>query len=301
MTSPAHPHGFLVLAKPAGCTSHDCVAMVRRRLRHRRVGHGGTLDPAVTGVLPLAVGLATRLLPYLPGHKIYEGVVELGVSTDTDDLSGAVLQRVPPPPLSRTELEQALDSFRGVVQQRPPRISAVHLHGERLYVRTRRGEDVLPPLREVVVHRLELLGWRSPRLTIRVHCGAGTYIRSLARDLGVALGCGAALVRLHRLEALGFRHDQAVTMKQLDRHPEPRTLLLDPLPSLATYPRHRLSVAEHGRWRCGRPIPVHGHDNLAQSAEPVVAVLAPDGHLAGMARVQPDGHLQPKLVLDAMG
>lgn len=273
--------------------------MVRRHLGLRRVGHGGTLDPAVTGVLPVAIGPATRLLPYLPGHKIYEGVIELGISTNTDDLSGAVLQRRQPPPLSRQELGQVLHRFRGVIRQQPPRISAVHLDGERLHVRARRGETVTPPWREVVVHRLELLSWHSPQLAIRVHCGAGTYIRSIARDLGVALGCGAVLVRLRRLQALGFGPDHTITIAQLGSHPEPRTLLLDPLLPLAMYPRRCLSKAEHGRWRCGRSIPVHGDVELPVGS--IQAVLSPDGRLAGMARVEPGGQLQPKLVLGAMG
>ena len=273
--------------------------MVRRHLGLRRVGHGGTLDPAVTGVLPVAAGSATRLLPYLPGHKVYEGVVELGISTDTDDLSGTVLHHRQPPPLSRQELEQTLQRFRGVIRQQPPRVSAVHLNGERLHVRARRGETVTLPWREVVVHRLELLSWHSPQLAIRVHCGAGTYIRSIARDLGAAFGCGGALVRLHRLQALGFGPDHAVTMAQLEAHPEPRTLLLDPLLPLATYPRRCLNEAEHGRWRCGRSIPAHG--DPGQPVGSIQAVLSPDGCLAGMARVEPGGQLQPRLVLDAMG
>ena len=153
------PIGFAVIDKPAGLTSHACVARIRRVLGTRRVGHGGTLDPAVTGVLPIAVGQATRLLPYLPGDKTYRGVIQLGVTTGTDDLQGEVLSRKPLPELNRISLEQALSAFRGSIRQRPPQVSAVHVDGERAHARARRGEVMDLPARTVTLHRLELLNW----------------------------------------------------------------------------------------------------------------------------------------------
>ena len=182
--------GFLVLDKPAGLTSHACVSQVRRAFGLKRVGHGGTLDPAVTGVLPIALGPATRLLPYLSGEKAYRGVIQLGLTTSSDDLEGEPLQQRSVPALSLEQLEQELAAFRGCINQRPPQVSAVHVNGERAYARARRGEQLELPPRAVTIHALELLGWDagSGRVELSVRCSAGTYIRSLARDLGERLG-----------------------------------------------------------------------------------------------------------------
>ncbi|CZB11402.1 tRNA pseudouridine(55) synthase TruB [Candidatus Synechococcus spongiarum] len=287
--------GFLVLDKPAGCTSHDCVSLVRRCLGLQRIGHGGTLDPGVTGVLPMAVGSATRLLPYLNGDKAYGGTITLGLRTSTDDLSGAVLQRRPVPALGAVELEQALACFRGVICQRPPAVSAVRVQGERLYHKARRGETVAAPERQVTVHALELRRWRPPHLTVQVRCSAGTYIRSIARDLGEALGCGGALASLRRTEALGFGLEQAVTMPQLQAHPAPAILVQDPRQALLVlYPHHQLSPEEHSRWCCGQALPAP----TTLIAGQAVTVLNPTGALAGMAVIRSPGQLQPKLVLD---
>lgn len=287
--------GFLVLDKPAGCTSHDCVAMVRRCLGLRRIGHGGTLDPDVTGVLPMAVGSATRLLPHLNGDKAYEGTIVLGLCTSTDDLSGAVLQRRPVPALNGAHLEQVLARFRGPIRQRPPAVSAVRVQGERLYAKARRGEVVEAPERQVMIHTLALRGWDPPQLTIQVRCSAGAYIRSIARDLGEVLGCGGALASLRRTEALGFGLEQAVTIPRLQAHPAPATLVQDPKqPLLRLYPQHQLSPTDHSRWRCGQTLPV----STALPVGQVVVVLNPTGALAGMAVVRSAGQLQPKLVLE---
>jgi len=289
--------GFLVLDKPAGLSSHGCVARVRRAYGLKRVGHGGTLDPAVTGVLPIALGPATRLLPYLSGNKTYRGVVQLGVRTDSDDLEGEVLERQQPPQLSSTDLEAALELFRGLIQQRPPAISAVHVNGQRAYKLARAGEQVELQARPVSLHRLELLNWDPVlgRLELEVACSAGTYIRSLARDLGEALGCGGCLAQLQRTEALGFKLEQSVSWDQLDAVPPPA--LVDPLEALRHLQRHQLRAEALAGWRCGR----------LQACEPTwpidapVVVVGPDGNLAGMARVQASGQLQPRLVLDAAG
>lgn len=304
------PCGFLVLDKPAGLTSHACVAAVRRRYGLRRVGHGGTLDPAVTGVLPIALGAATRLLPYLPGGKAYRGAVQLGVRTDSDDLSGTVLEQRPLPPLTRAELEAALAPFRGPIRQRPPQVSAVHVAGERAHARVRRGEVLELAERTVVIERLDLLGWdpASGLLELEVRCSAGTYIRSLARDLGEQLGCGGSLARLRRTEALGFDLAQAISLEGLQAGPAP---LLDPLEALGSWPRRRLSELELIGWRCGRALPPLAADpepagpNPAAAGDaaldPAVVIVDPAGRLAGMARRRDDGWLQPRLVLDAAG
>jgi tRNA pseudouridine55 synthase len=293
----AEPCGFLVLDKPAGITSHGCVSQVRRAYGLRRVGHGGTLDPAVTGVLPIAVGSATRLLPYLEGDKAYRGVVQLGVITSTDDLAGELLERQAVPALTAPELEQALEAFRGAIQQRPPQVSAVHVDGERAYARVRRGEQLELPPRPVTIHRLELLGWDpgNGQLELAVHCSAGTYIRALARDLGETLGCGGSLARLRRTAALGFTLAQAVDLEQLEQTPPPP--LVDPLAALAHLPQHRLAEADLAGWRCGRAQATA----LELAPDTAVVVVGPDGNLAGMARALPGSQLQPRMVLQAAG
>jgi len=291
------PCGFLVLDKATGLTSHACVARVRRAYKLKRVGHGGTLDPAVTGVLPIALGPATRLLPYLEGDKTYQGVVQLGVSTVSDDLEGEVLARFAVPALVASDLETALAAFRGTIDQVPPQVSAVHVEGQRAYARVRLGEQLNLAARPVTIQRLELLGWdaATASLELLVRCSAGTYIRALARDLGEALGCGGALARLRRIEALGFGLEQAVPLEQLDQAPLPP--LLDPLAALGHLPQRQLLDTELEGWRCGRAL---GHNLPLKNEEPV-AVLGPDGNLAGMARTSEGGLLQPKLVFNATG
>lgn len=288
-------NGFLVLDKPAGLTSHDCVGRVRRCYGLRRVGHGGTLDPAVTGVLPIALGPATRLLPYLPGGKSYHGWIQLGLRTSSDDLEGEELGRWPLPSLDRQQLELLLQTFRGAILQRPPSVSAVHVQGVRAHVRARRGETVDLAPRPVTIERLELLDWQPQAglLEIRLDCSAGTYVRSLARDLGDQLGCGGALARLRRTAALGFQLAQAVPLEQLPQRPP----LLEPLAALAHLPRHRLSPQEWESWRCGRRQPDSGGLALDQA----VAVIDPLGALAGVGRADGQGWIQPRLVLGAAG
>ncbi|MCP9928949.1 tRNA pseudouridine(55) synthase TruB [Cyanobium sp. CH-040] len=296
-----HPWGFLVLDKPAGPSSHACVGRVRRAYGLRRVGHGGTLDPAVTGVLPVALGSATRLLPYLEGDKSYRGVVQLGLATATDDLQGEVLERRPLPPLEVADLAACLERFRGRIEQVPPQVSAVHVDGQRAYQRVRQGETVALPPRPVHIHRLELLSWdpASGRLELEVTCSAGTYIRSLARDLGTLLGCGGTLASLRRTAALGFDLEQAVPLEALDRTPPPP--LLEPLQALRHLPRQHLSPEQLSGWRCGRRLAAEPVDASAFREGQAVVIVAPDGNLAGMARATADGQLQPKLVLEAAG
>lgn len=298
------PCGFLVLDKPAGLSSHGCVARVRRAYGLKRVGHGGTLDPAVTGVLPIALGPATRLLPYLDGEKAYRGVVQLGLTTTSDDLEGAVLEHRPVPALSAAALAAALAPFRGAIAQVPPQVSAVHVEGVRAYQRVRQGEQLNLAARPVTIHSLELLGWdpATGQLELALRCSAGTYVRALARDLGAALGCGGALARLRRTEALGFSLEQAVPWEALDGGRAGQALppLLNPLAPLAHLPQHRLSAEEQASWRCGRA-PVLPAALAGLAADSAVVVCDPDGNLAGMARVSDGGLLQPKLVLDAAG
>ena len=214
------PFGFLIIGKPQGVTSHDCVNRVRKIFGIKRVGHGGTLDPAVTGVLPIALGPATRLLPYLPGDKTYKGIIQLGKRTTTDDLHGDIISTNPWPSLDRISLERQLDEFRGSIYQHPPQISSVHVDGERAYKRVRRGEKLKLAKRSITIYELRLLNWDQEKGQIQliIHCSSGTYIRSLARDLGDNLGCGGCLASLRRTQASGFKEDKAIPLpKEVDK------------------------------------------------------------------------------------
>lgn len=252
-------------------------------------------------MLPVALGSATRLLPYLDGEKAYRGTIQLGVRTSTDDLEGDVLEQLSLPALEPAALQDLLARFTGPIQQRPPQVSAVHVDGERAYRRVRRGEELQLPPRPVTIHQLELLHLdpQLGQLTLSVRCSAGTYIRSLARDIGAALGCGGCLAELRRIAALGFDLDQAVQLDVLDRRPLPP--LLDPLPALAALPRQTLAADQVEGWRCGRRLEADALVAAGRSLDDPVVVLLPSGALAGIARFSQEGWLQPRLVLEASG
>ena len=291
------PIGFAVIDKPAGLTSHACVARIRRLLGIRRVGHGGTLDPAVTGVLPIAVGQATRLLPYLPGEKTYRGVIQLGVTTNTDDLQGDELSRNSVPDLCSEALDQALSRFRGLINQHPPQVSAVHVNGERAHARARRGEVMELPARPVTIHQLRVLEWDAARaqLSVEVHCSAGTYIRSLARDLGASLGCGGCLASLRRTQALGFHDNQAVPLPEAPVNVGDGALaLLPPELALPHLPRRLLTAGEQLDWSFGRRIT----PGIEESAEAVV-MLSDSGRMLGLGVPDEENGVKPKVVFEA--
>ncbi|MGB3790070.1 MAG: tRNA pseudouridine(55) synthase TruB [Phormidesmis sp.] len=212
-------HGFINLNKPAGWTSHDCVARTRKLLNTKKIGHGGTLDPLATGVLPLAVGRATRLLQYLPGGKAYRAVVRFGLTTTTDDLEGDIAEQRGATGLEKATVEAALCQFIGEIEQIPPMYSAIQVEGRRLYDLARSGKTVDVPRRRVTIEQLESRSWKAgaqPELTVDVTCGAGTYIRSLARDLGEAVGTGATLAGLMRTCSSGFGIDQSISLEALE-------------------------------------------------------------------------------------
>jgi tRNA pseudouridine55 synthase len=216
--------GILNLNKPRGWTSHDVVARVRRLLglrpRHGgatgRVGHAGTLDPLATGVLLVCVGQATRVAEYLMGGvKLYRATARLGTTTDTYDLDGQVTDTAPVPPLERDDLERALAPFSGEILQTPPPFSAIKQDGVPAYRKARRGEMPEMAARRAVIHRITLLEWQSPDLSIEVECDPGTYIRSLTHDLGRTLGCGAVLTELVRLRSGSFTLEASITLDEL--------------------------------------------------------------------------------------
>ncbi len=209
--------GILNIDKPQGKTSFSIVATVKRLSGEPRVGHAGTLDPAATGVLPVCLGQGTRVVEYLMDTtKTYRAQIRLGVTTDTYDATGRITHQADPSGVSRGQLESALAPFCGLIQQTPPMYSAVKHHGQPLYKLARAGLTVERKSRLARVHRLELTDWQPPLVTIEVDCGKGTYIRSLANDLGQALGCGAMLKSLVRLRYGPFDIREALTLPELE-------------------------------------------------------------------------------------
>ncbi|HEX5939146.1 MAG TPA: tRNA pseudouridine(55) synthase TruB [Dehalococcoidia bacterium] len=208
--------GFFNVFKPAGWTSFDVVAALRGPLKQKRLGHGGTLDPAATGVLPIAAGYATRLLEFLvEGDKEYVADIRLGRSTDTYDSEGIETSLGEWRGIHIDNLSDELESFRGTIKQTPPAYSAVKVAGQPAYRRARRGESVELSEREVTIHELELISFEPPSIKLRVVCSKGTYLRSLANDLGEALGCGAYLHGLIRSRVGPFRAGSAIPVDDL--------------------------------------------------------------------------------------
>lgn len=242
-------HGFLNIDKPAGMTSHDVVARIRRVAQQRRVGHAGTLDPAATGVLVVALGAATRLIQYVQDDtvKSYRAVVHLGVRTETDDAEGARVEIRPVPQLERIDLELVLEQFRGSISQVPPMYSALHHQGRRLYELAREGVVVDVAPRTIIIEQLTLVDWMPPFMTLDVQCHKGTYIRALARDIGIALECGAHLHALRRTAVGPFRIDQATALTALETDAQLAQALLPPDTAVLDWPAIQLSASEAQR------------------------------------------------------
>ena len=211
-------NGVLIIDKPQGWTSHDVVAWVRKVLRIRKVGHGGTLDPLATGVLPIYLGEGTKLVPFnLDGTKEYIATMKLGQETDTLDADGKIIAEKVEFPRTQQELEEALNQFRGKIRQKPPLYSAIKQNGIPLYKRARSGEIPEVAERDAVIHALSLKDFSFPRVTLEITCGRGTYIRSLCADVGRSLGCGAHLVELRRTRSGRFGLGEALTLEEISR------------------------------------------------------------------------------------
>ena len=211
-------NGVLVIDKPKGWTSHDVVARVRKMLKVKKAGHGGTLDPLATGVLPVYLNEGTKLVPFnLDGIKVYLATMKLGQETDTLDADGKVVCEKEGFSFSREEIEEVLGRFRGTIQQTPPLYSAIKQGGLPMYKRARSGERPSLKKRETTIHVLALQKVSLPFVTLEVTCGRGTYIRSLCADIGQALGCGAHVVELRRLRSGKFTAAQALSVEDLSR------------------------------------------------------------------------------------
>jgi len=209
--------GFLNINKPAGMTSMDVIRIVRRLTGQRKVGHGGTLDPDATGVLPICIGRATRFIDrFVQGRKVYEATATFGTSTDTYDASGRVTAKSDASTITREVIEAALPGFMGEISQIPPMYSAIKVKGVRLYKLAREGKEIEREPREVMVYGLDITSWDSPTLELRIECGSGFYARSVVHDLGQALGNTAHLGKLIRSQVGRFALGEAVTLEGLE-------------------------------------------------------------------------------------
>jgi tRNA pseudouridine55 synthase len=288
------PTGLIVLAKPAGLTSHDVVARVRRIAGTRRVGHGGTLDPMATGVLIIGVGRATRLLTYVIGTgKAYAATIRLGQSTITDDAEGEVVATVPAGHLTDEQIRAGLAQLTGEIDQVPSAVSAIKINGRRSYARVRAGEEVALASRRVTVSRLDLLAVRRGvpdvvDLDVDVACSSGTYVRALARDLGTGLGVGGHLTALRRTAVGPFQASEAVTLEELALAPAERLMSVAEAAG-RLLPRRDASPAEVR-------VLAHGGPLAAQGIDGPYAVFDPAGEVVAVVRER-GGRTKAEVVL----
>lgn len=248
-------NGILIVDKPAGWTSQDVAAKLRGVFHEKRVGHGGTLDPMATGVLPIFIGRATRAVPFFEhADKVYEAGLRLGLVTDTQDATGRTLEERAFD-VTQAQLEAALDSFRGEIAQIPPMYSAIKVNGQKLYALARQGKAVERAPRPVTIFALDLLGGAGADWRLRVHCSKGTYVRTLCHDIGAALGCGGCLSALRRTRAGAYDVTRSHTMAEILAADDPEALLL-PTDSLFS-DRPALKVAENAERKLRNGAPLH--------------------------------------------
>ncbi|PJF41505.1 MAG: tRNA pseudouridine(55) synthase TruB [Chloroflexi bacterium] len=275
------PFGFLNIDKPRGMTSHDVVARIRRGLRIKKVGHAGTLDPMATGVLVICLGPATRLSEYvMPGTKQYRATMRLGVTTTTYDAEGEVLQERDVSHITQDDIEHALAQFRGDIAQVPPMYSAVKRGGRKLYELARAGEVVERPPRPVTIHALEIVQCDLPDVVLDVTCSAGTYIRSLAHDVGETLNVGAHLTALTRTASGAFLLDDALELDALFDHPDWQQCLLAPEVALADMPAVQLDDVDVNDIQHGRAIVA----DAPTDSDMIARAHAPDGRLVAIVK-----------------
>lgn len=311
------PFGFVVIDKPAGLTSHDCVNRLRKVFGIKKIGHSGTLDPSVTGVLPIAIGDATRLISFLQGSKAYTGIIQLGRTTNTDDMQGEIIESKVLPLISEIEINSLLDSFRGEILQKPPIFSSVHINGERAYKKARKGEkfDMVP--KKVTINKLNLINWsqRKGELSVDVDCSTGTYIRSLARDIGEKIGCGGYLKKLRRTKAYNFDESQAVLLP--DRHvfysEKNKPKILNPNIFLKHLPSFELNSEEELiSWRSGRNIifqknikrlkrAKNNENENNKNINKHILVINKKNKILGVAILGENFTIKPKIVFNAIG
>jgi tRNA pseudouridine55 synthase len=296
------PEGVVVVDKPAGITSHDVVGRLRRIYGTKRVGHTGTLDPLATGVLVLCLGQATRIVEYLTASaKEYRAGFVFGVTTDSEDVSGAVLTEQDASHLQEAQVRDALETFRGPILQTPPMVSALHHEGKRLYELARKGLEVERAARPVEIYRLELLSFTTgsrARAEVVVECSTGTYIRTLAADIGRALGVGGMMETLRRSRVGSFTLDKAHSLGELEAKKAEGALGDTVIPierALSDWPAAKLSETDVSRIRHGQPCDAPTGTTAVISdnnSDKPVLMLNEGGAAVGIARLM-DGRLEP--------
>ena len=253
-------NGIVIVDKPVGWTSQDVVSKLRGKLHTKRIGHGGTLDPMATGVLPVFVGRATRGVEFFEhAEKTYETVLRLGLLTDTEDTSGTVLEERSVA-VTEEQLEAALAQFRGEILQVPPMYSALKVNGQKLYDLARKGKEVERQPRPITIHELELLGFDGRDAKLRVRCSKGTYIRTLCKDIGLALGCGGCMAELRRTAAGAYTEAEAVKLETLVESEAPERYLRPVDTMFARYEAIILTENQEKRCRCGNSFTLPGAD-----------------------------------------
>ena len=252
--------GFLIINKDRGCTSHDCVKQIRKLLNTKKVGHTGTLDPDVTGTLPIAIGSATKFIQYLPQGKTYIGQIKLGIRTKTDDIHGEIINQKNWPKITNYQLDQYLNNFRGIIKQIPPKVSSVHVNGVRAYKKSFNNEIFELAPREVIIDELTLMKWDQIKgiIEVKIRCSAGTYIRSIARDLGEILNSEGCLLQLKRISACGFDEQKSIKISDMAKDKTKTSNLIIPtisaLDHISTLVLNR--DEEINFWQTGRAIKV---------------------------------------------
>ncbi len=281
-------NGILLLDKPQGLSSNQALQRARHIFSARKAGHTGSLDPLATGLLPICFGEATKIAGHLLGsHKAYDAECLLGATTTTDDADGEIIERRPIP--AQLDIESALQPLRGRITQIPPKYAAIKVGGVALYKRARRGEDIDVPSREVDVFRFELLKHEGDRLSLHVECGSGTYVRSLVRDMGERLGCGAHLTALRRLWVDPFRQPRMFTLDELAASESLDSLLLPLEEGLAALPGLTVDSADALRLRQGKSLlrPDHGETAMARAIDA-------SGKLVALVDIDASGEVRVK-------
>lgn len=249
-------NGIVIVDKPQGWTSQDVTARLRRVFSTRRIGHGGTLDPMATGVLPVFVGRATRGVEFFEhAEKTYETVLRLGLTTDTEDVTGTVLTETMPN-ISREELEKTLEFFRGDILQVPPMYSALKVNGQKLCNLARKGQEIAREPRPITIHELTLLSFHGTEAALRVRCSKGTYIRTLCKDIGEKLGCGGCMAALRRVQAGEYTIGEAVPLETLLETDKPEEYLRNVDTMFRAYPPVTLTENQEKRCRNGNSFSV---------------------------------------------
>jgi len=297
--------GFLVINKDKGCTSHDCVKQIRRLLNTKKVGHTGTLDPEVTGTLPIAIGSATRFIQYLPQGKTYLGEIKLGIGTSTDDIHGKIINQKDWPKITDKELDQYLNHFRGIIKQIPPKVSSVHVNGVRAYKKSFNNEIFELTPREVIVEELTLMKWNQKKgiIEIKIQCSAGTYIRSIARDLGKILNSEGCLLQLKRISACGFHAKNSIKISDIEKNKNSNLIIptISALNHISTLVLNK--EEEINFWKTGRAINVDFNyltkNNTFDYKKPI-KVIDKRKTLLGIGFFNKEQtNVNPKLVLNA--